>query len=406
MKILQVHNYYRFKGGEDQVVRAERALLGERGHEVIPYEASSAEINRPALLLHVLLWSHHAPWSAKRFARALREHRPDLVHAHNLFPLITPSIYGVCRQAGVPVVQTLHNFRILYPNALLYHGGRVDLRTLKGSAWRLVPEGVYQGSRLLTAKMAHSIEWHRRRNTWNRMVDRFIVLSPFARDLFVRFGIEASRISVKPNFMTQGLQSEPNQESDLSPPQGAGVGDSGDGSRFVKPFALYAGRLSPEKGLRPIVGRWNLDLPSLVVAGEGPDSALLRRTAEPGVEFTGWQDRPQVQALIERASVLLLPSECYEGFPMSLLEAMSHRVPIVAYDLGAQADIIRKADCGVLVQPGDPDAFVRAVRQLLADPAERARLGENGRRACQTDYSPETNYRQLLAIYRQALGSS
>lgn len=413
MKILQVHNYYRYAGGEDHVVRAERDLLLRHGHEVIPFETSSAERSAALLLAQVVFRSHYSPQARRRFAAALEAHRPDLVHAHNLFPLLTPSIYDACRQAGIPVVQTLHNFRMFYPNGLLYHNGRVDMRTLGGSAWALTGENIYHGSRLLTAAMIRSIEWHRARDTWNRGVDRFIALTPFARDLFVNFGMDPQRISVKPNFISMEKNSRM-AETQASAEDARSVSRPHNVQKQPNSFipaeaapdayALFAGRVSPEKGLLPIVSKWDLSHP-LIVAGVGPQLNRVRQETNGNVRFMGWIDQDELAGWMRRASALIIPSECFEMFPVTLLEAMSRGVPVVCYDLGAQADIVRRAECGILVPPGDSEGFVAAAGRLIQDAKARARLGENGRRACMADYSPEANYKMLMSIYSEALES-
>ena len=382
MKILVAHNGYRLRAGEDEVFAAECELLESGGHEVVRFERDNADAG-------ALAAATSAVWAARSrrdIARVLAAERPDVAHFHNTFPLLSPSVYYACRKAGVPVVQTLHNYRLLCPSAVLYRDGHVCEDCLgRALPWPGVLHRCYRGSAAASATVASMLAVHRALDTWTRTVDAFVALSAFARDKFIAGGLPAERIVVKPNFLA------------TLPP-----GRSGDGD-----YVLFAGRLTAEKGVSTLLDAWEgLDVP-LVIAGTGPlEHEVARRVAawnRDDVRFVGWRPRAEIFELLAGARAAVFPSRWYEGFGMSLLETFASGVPVVASRIGAVAEIVGDGENGVLFAAGDPTDLAAKVTALWNDPATARRLGATARREVEQRYGAERNLEQLTRIYASVL---
>jgi glycosyltransferase involved in cell wall biosynthesis len=378
VRVLLVHNHYQQPGGEDQVFREEGALLESRGQTVLRYTLHNDEVEglgKAALAMRTL-WSRTA---YREIERRVREGGVDVVHVHNTLPLASPAVYWAARRAGAAVVQTLHNFRLVCPGALLLRDGRSCTACLGRLPLPAVRHACYRGSRPATAAVAAMLTAHRAAGTWAAAVDRYVALTDFARELFVRGGLPAEKIAVKPNF----LRDDP----------GAGRGGGG--------FALFVGRLSPEKGVEPMLEAWrrNPDLPPLKVVGDGP---MARAVEAAPVAWLGPQPRAHVLALMQAADLLVCPSLAWEGMPMTIVEAFACGLPVVASDHGAMAGMVDET-AGLRVPPGDPAALAAAVRALLADAPRRAHLRRGARRLFEARYTAARNYDLLLQLYRDAL---
>jgi glycosyltransferase involved in cell wall biosynthesis len=316
----------------------------------------------------------------QRMVRAIRKFEPDIVHVHNFFPLLTPSIYDACYDAGVPVVQTLHNYRTICASALLMRAGRICEDCVGDTPWQAVLHGCYRESRLASVPMAHMIAMHRRRGTWQRKVRRFIALTEFAKERFVAAGFPSDRISVKPNFV-----------------------DDRNSPGLPRAGALFVGRLSVEKGIGTLQHAWEkLDIP-LNIAGQGPLLENLTSAALGNIELLGMLAPEDVAEHMSRAAFLVFPSECYEGFPVTLVEAFRQGLPVVASRLGSMAEIIEDGVTGLHFTPGSPADLAEKVRWAAAHPNEMRRMGQNARQTYEDKYTPEVNYRELVAIYEEAI---
>jgi|YelNatPaOPRAMG01_1025707.scaffolds.fasta_scaffold14990_3 glycosyltransferase involved in cell wall biosynthesis len=389
MKVLLVHNEYQQPGGEDAVFRLERDLLTSFGHHVVTYVRTNHEISGHSKagrisLLKQTIWAED---SRRDIARILTEERPDVVHVHNTFMRISPSIYAECRKSEVPVVQTLHNFRLLCPAATFYRSGRVCEDCVSGSLWNSVVHGCYRDSRPATAAVAAMLATHRRLDTWGSGISRFIALTEFARQKFIHGGFAAERISVKPNF--------------VAPDPGMG-----DGSRD---YALFVGRLSEEKGLRTLLRAW-MQLKNTIplrIVGDGPLAAELKEYAAghrfDSVHFEGRLDHREVREIMKHARFLVLPSECYENFPMTIVEAFAAGTPVICSRLGAMQEIVQHRDTGLLFEPCNSEILAECVSWAWAHPAQMRTMGAAARREFELKYTPERNYSQLMDIYQQAI---
>lgn len=387
MRILLVHNRYQNAGGEDTVFAAEAELLRSRGHVVDEYVDDNQRVNtlQPVSLAANTVWSHA---SYRRLRHRLMAFRPNVVHVHNTFVLISPSVYHACRTAGVPVVQTLHNYRLLCPGALLYRNGQVCEDCLgRAIPWPGVLHGCYRSSRAQTAVVMAMLAFHRALRTWTKRVHTYIALTEQARQRFVAGGLPANRIVVKPNF----VHPDP------------GPGPHGDG------YALFVGRLSAEKGLRTVLRAWHDHRPPvpLKIAGEGPLAGEVAAAAERcrQVEWLGPRCRSQVLRLMQQARFLLFPSELYENFPMVIVEAYAAGLPIIAANQGAAAHLVEHGRTGLHFQVGDAADLAAQVRWSLQHPHELAAMSRRARSEFARKYSAESNYRQLLDIYAVAVAT-
>ena len=383
MRVLLVHNSYQQRGGEDAVFEAERDLLRDHGVDVVEYRVHNDAVDGMGklTLLANTVWS-------RRHYRALRERiaetRPDVAHFHNTLPLISPSGYHAARRERVPVVQTLHNYRLVCPSALLFRDGQI----CRDCVGRTVPTPAirhrcYRGSAAASAAIAGMLAFHRLRGTYRRTVDRYIALTEFARREYVAGGLPEDRIVVKPNFLAD---------------------DPGPGSGERR-GVLFVGRLTEEKGVRVLLAaaaRLSGD-EQLTIVGDGPLRAEVERAAaqNPRLCFHGPADRPQVLERMQAARALVFPSTWFEGFPMTIVEAFACGLPVIASDLGSMASIVDEQRNGMRVVPGDADAWAAAIRRGCEAPAA---WGAAARGDFETRYSAAQNFEQLMAVYEAVTG--
>lgn len=386
IRVLLVHNHYLRPGGEDTVFEAERSLLEHMGHKVITFVENNARLKNmnPFKAAANAVWSKDAQ---QKLRRVIQQTRPDIAHFHNTFLMISPAAYYTCKEAGVPVVQTLHNYRLICPSALLRREGQICEDCVgKAVPWPGVLHGCWRGSRAETAVVATMLTVHRLMKTWQEQVDVYIALTEFARQKFIEGGLPPEKIMVKPNFV------EP---------------DPGEG-RHKGGYALFVGRLSSEKGVRTLLSAWRwLKNTRLKIVGDGPllDEArnFIQREGLNMVELLGRKSRSEVFALMKKAKVLIFPSEWYEGFPMTLAEAFATGLPAVASRLGAMAEIVEDGRTGLLFEPGAPDDLAAKVEWAWTHPKEIAEMGRNARREYELKYTAERNYELLMQIYRRAM---
>lgn len=384
-RILIVHNAYQHRGGEDAVVEAETALLRAHGHAVEVYTRSNDDVDglSPLSLARQTLWSGR---TARELAQVIGRFRPDVVHAHNTFPLISPSLYWAAARAGVPVVQTLHNFRLMCLNALFLREGRVCEDCMGHLPWRGVARACYRDSRAASGVLAGMLMLHRGLGTYRHKVARYIALNEFCRGKFIEGGLPAERVVVKPNFVDWKEE---------------GSGFKGQGSKG-EPGLLFVGRLSVEKGVAVLGAAMGL-LPGvcLRVAGDGPQAGLLDGVA--GVTRLGSLPSAAVQAEMAQALALVVPSVWYENFPRTIVEAFACGLPVIASRIGALADIVRDGQTGLLFEPGDARDLAGKMAWARENPQRMAAMGAAGRAQYEAEFSPEVNYRRLMEIYESVL---
>ncbi len=386
MRILLGHNFYQSSApsGEDVVYHSERALLAHAGHEVICFERHNDDISTSLAGRAVAgvgsLWSRR---SYRDLRTLLTRTRPDIAHFHNTFPLITASAYRACYDAGVPVVQTLHNYRLLCPNGLLLREGRACEDCIDSSLVAAIRHACYRNSRLASAAAAAGLQLNRALGSYSRYVDRYIALTAFAKARFVRGGLPAERITIRPNALCE------------APLSGSGAGG----------YALYVGRLTPEKGAETLLRAWQtIDALPLKLAGDGAlRESLQAHYHKPNIEFLGLRRRSEVWELMRDATVLIIPSQCYEGLPLTLLEAFASATPVVVSAIGALDELVTDPLNGRKFTAGDPASLRSAVLGLLADREGLERARQYNRRSFEQHYSAESALASLHAVYAEAI---
>jgi glycosyltransferase involved in cell wall biosynthesis len=389
-RVVVVHCRYQFRGGEDVVVENEVALLRRRGVEVALYELSNAAIEEMGFASRALL-GVKTTWNgaAKRaLRREIERFRANVVHFHNTFPLLSPAGYFAAREAGAKVVQTLHNYRLICANAQLLRRQAPCERCLRGRFFYGAVYRCYRDSLGASAATVLMQYTHHGLGTYRRAVDRYIVLTEFAKSKFAAAGVPAAKLSVKPNSLVET----------------PAAGDGGGG------FVLYVGRLSAEKGLPTLLEAWRgLKDVSLKIVGDGPLRETLQRSASQAglpVQLLGTLKREAVLALMGQAKLLVLPSECYEGFPMAIVESFAVGTPVVASDIGSLSEIVEDGRTGRTFEPRNRGQLAAVVRSLLADETALRAMREACRDRYLTRYSGEENAARLIAIYEEVLGRS
>ena len=389
MKLLLAHEHYRSgaPSGEDGVYNNERQLLESMGVEVIPFEYFNDHLDDSTLSGKVRI-ALEASWSRpsyKKLGELLDRTRPDIAHFHNTFPAMSPSVYAACQARGIPVVQTLHNYRLICPGALLMREGRPCESCVGKLPLTALRYRCYRDSLPATAAAVLMLASNRARGNYQHLVDRYIALTEFGKSRFVAGGLPENRITIKPNFL-------PNP-----PSPGTGKGN----------YAVYVGRLSAEKGIRTLVKAWRqVKELSLIVVGDGMLMEELRaqvQTDDSNVQFVGRKNQSEVMDYIGKAVVQIIPSECYEGFPLTLLEAYACGTPVLASRSGALAEIVKVGYTGLTFTPGDASDLTIKLSELLSNQDRLSAMRKAARAEFDAHYTPECGWRNLQQIYGELL---
>lgn len=383
--MLVAHTYYRQRGGEDGSFEIERALLEDRGHEVMSFTRSNealAGMNRVQAAA-ATIWNRRI---GKEIAGVVDRFGPDVVHFQNTFPLFSPAAYRAARSRGAAVVETLRNYRISCVNGLLFRDGEVcELCLGKPVAVHGIRHACYRDDRPASAVVAAMNGVHHAAGTWRHAVDRYIVLSDFAREK-LRTVLPVEKLSVKPNFL----------HPDPGPGDGSGA------------YAVFVGRLTEEKGVRILLEAWSQidDAIPLVIIGDGELENSVRASAEASqgrVRFMGRLDQASVLEVVGDAGLLVFPSRWYEGMPRTIIEAFARGTPVVASRLGTPADMVDEGYTGRLVQPGSAVHLAEVVTDLIRSPALLRSMRTNARAVFMKRYSADRNHDRLMQIYEAAI---
>jgi glycosyltransferase involved in cell wall biosynthesis len=386
--VLMAHNYYQERGGEDLSFEAERRALEFAGITVHTYIDTNYRIDSMSSIRAGLrsIWSLEAQRDIKEI---LREHRPQVLHVQNSFPLMSPSIYYAAKSEGVPVVQSIRNYRLFCTNALFYRDNEVCEDCMgRRIAWPGILHKCYRGNRAGTAAVAASHAMHRMIGSWHSKVDHFIALSEFCRTKMIEGGLPAERISVKPNFVypDPGPSDEPRE------------------------FVLFVGRLSKEKGIETMLKAWEKihDRIPLVIAGRGPISDLVARYSEryDGITWLGGQTIDNIYKLMGKAAAVIFPSEWYETFGRVVIEAYARATPVIASDLGAISELIDHGETGYLFKPGCKDSMIAAAESIWKDEIHTREMGRAGRAKFEERFTAEQHLRVIDDIYSRVSNGS
>ncbi|NJK53404.1 MAG: glycosyltransferase family 4 protein [Leptolyngbyaceae cyanobacterium SU_3_3] len=393
MRILQLHNRYQIVGGEEGVVQAEQALLRDRGHDVALLEVSNDEI--------VGVWNQaiaaasavYSQSSKAKVTAAIEQFQPDIVHVHNFFPLLSPSVYDACRSKNIPVVQTLHNYRLGCPRAMFFRDNQICEDCLgKTIPLAGIVHGCYRGSRPQSAVVTAMVSWHRLRGTWQERVNAYITLTQFQKEKLSQAGLPTHKIYVKPNFVFA-----PEPAANFAP--------------AIDDYALFVGRLAEEKGVAVLIAAYvqnGLTLP-LKIVGEGPlRDSLEQQVRAAGLEqtisFLGRQEKAVVLELMQQAKFLVFPSIWYEGFPLTIAEAFACALPVIVPQLGSMAEIVEDRVTGLHFAPRDATDLASKIVWAHQHPETIAALGRQARLTYEAKYTPAANFDQLMGIYKTVLG--
>lgn len=396
MRVLILHNRYRQPGGEDTAARSEAALLREHGVAVAEHQVDNDVENQSSQLLGNVALLARSAWSQDSYAsvrRICQEFRPSIVHVHNFWMRLTPSVHAAAHSTGAATVQSLHNYRLVCGNGFLLRNGKVCEDCLGSAPWRGVVRRCYHNSVVASAAAARLIAHNRSRNTWTRDVDAFITPSESARTRLLHAGMPSERFFVKPNF----------------------TGDPGVAA--CRPSAsrrfVFAGRLSEEKGARVLIAAWARlkrgEGAQLIIAGDGPERRELENYARDlgllpsDTTFAGRLPSTDLIDLIKTARAVVLPSICLETFGSTIVEAFSCGRPAIVSDLGSPADLVRDGWNGCKVSPSDAAGLAHALETVLGDDTLADQLGRNSRHDYLAKFTPQANFQMLSRIYEFAL---
>lgn len=387
MRILLVHNHYKQTGGEDTVFFAESSLLEAHGHTVEKLTFTNNDVNSIAEKLQAAFGVVYNTKGARAVEEKIQQFKPDVVHVHNFFPLVSPAVFYVCKKLKVPVVMTLHNYRLICPSSYLHYHGKVHLKNVhKLFPYAAIRDKAYRDSRFQTASVVLTTGVHKLMGTFRNKVDLFITLTPGAAALFQNSSLKPhpEQLVVKPNFT-----------ADLSL-----------GAEKREDYFLYVGRLSPEKGVDTLLRAQAQHGFKLKVIGDGP----LRETVEahaakyPNLDYRGYQKRDRVIEELKVARGLIFPSEWPEMFGMSIIEAFSTGTPVIAAKIGGGEHLVQDGHNGLHYEPENAEDLINKVKVFEQSPEYTANLGKNARKDYLQSYTPEANYHMLLNIYHQAIG--
>ncbi|MEN8154853.1 MAG: glycosyltransferase family 4 protein [Acidobacteriota bacterium] len=384
MKILLIHNRYQQKGGEDSVFEIEGRLLEQNGNEVERLIFDNKNISTFFNKIKAAVFLFYNPQSSGILKEKLRTFRPDIIHVHNFFPLASPSIFFRSNRENIPVVLTLHNYRLVCANATLHKDNKICEKCMG----RLLPlsglmKKCYRDSVLQTALVTLFSSFHKIAGTWKKRIDQYIVLTEFQKKIILRSSlkIKEKKLTVKPNF----------------------VDDPGEGQEEREDYFLFIGRLSEQKGISTLLDSLNFYNFSLKVVGDGPLKDLVMEKAEikNNLEYIGFMDRKLIFEYLKKARALIFPSTWYEGFPVVIAEALATGTPVITSNIGSQAEIIIDGYNGIHFNVSDPADLAAKVKYFSG--LKNNSMYQNARKEFLEKYSSEKNYRSLIKIYSDAI---
>jgi len=388
MRILIVHNHYQDPGGEDTVVAQEAHLLAQTEN----VELLTFRNRRGWRGVLQTLWSPWNIWAGQKVKRAIKRHQPDIMHIHNLHYAVGPIAIRIAKRQGIPVVMTLHNYRLICPSATLFYNGKLFTGSLHARfPWRAVRLGVHSHSRIKTFWLALTIWLHKKGGTW-QMTDRYITLTDFAKQLFIdsSLGVSAEKYVTKPNFVSTGER----KELPTAPSRTDGF--------------LFIGRLTEEKGLSILLEAFAGTEFRLQIVGDGPlrNEVMRAVRTSPNITYLGALERAAIDPLLTSCTALIFPSTWYEGMPMTLLEAFAAGTPVIASNLGAMQSMVHEGQNGWLFAPGDAQALRDKVKLWLGtDDVYRQHLGTGARQSYESLYTAKWNQLLLADLYGSVIES-
>ncbi len=396
MKILLIHNYYRFRGGEDRYVDILAQTLYQKKHKVIRFTYDSRDIEQYNLFQKIVIPFRLISSSKlnRELETLLENEKPDLAVVHNLSPLLTYSLLPVLKQNGVPILKRLENYKFLCLNGLFLRNDFTVCEECKNGNFRPgVFHRCYQRSFSNSLGIAISETLHQRRKTVIQNVDLFLATSEFVKSKFVQAGFPDDKIVVFPNF----IDFEPIPEA-LEP-------ENRDGG-----YAVYVGRLSKEKGLMTLLKAFK-DLPdvSLKILGEGPMEKELktftRKHRIDNIEFAGFIDGDAKKTILSKALFTVFSSECYESFGYTIAESHACGVPVIASGIGCAKELVRENETGLLFEPGNPTDLKEKIRAMMSlQPQRLMEMKQKSLQSAKTSFTREVGYQNLQGLFKRLIG--
>ena len=386
MKILMIHNRYQQRGGEDTAFESEAILLEKEGHLIEQLIFDNTIIQKKLDKILSGFRGIYNPASAAVLQKKIKAFNPDIIHVHNFFPIASPSIFFIARKYNVPVVFSLHNYRLICPSAMLYHRNKIYERSIHSLfPVAAILRRVYRNSMLQTAAVTCTMSIHNLLGTWKNKVDRFIVMTDFARKMFIN---SALRISPEQLAVIQNFSE-----------------DFGTGNSEREDFFLYVGRLSEEKGIDCLLETAQKAGFNLTIIGDGPmrDKVMSYAKANPAISYRGFQPKEVIIDYLKRCKALLLCSIWYEGLPFTIMEAFSTGTPVIASRLGAMEESIEDGYNGLLFTPGDTNDLERTIRRFEHSSELQKEISLQTRKTYEEKYTPQIHYRLLMDVYTKVI---
>jgi len=385
MKILLLHNTYQHKGGEDSVFENEYKLLVKNENEVEKLLFSNDSIHTALDKLKVGISSIYSKNSAETLREKIHSFKPDIIHVHNFFPVASPSIFYVADELNVPIVMTLHNYRLVCPNALLFRKNEVCEKCIdKKFPLAGVLNGCYRDSKVQSFALALMSYVHKKKKTWNTKVSKYIALTSFAKEkiLHSSLGLDVQQVVVKPNFVEDfGFDYE------------------------KEDYFLFVGRLSVEKGISLLLNAFKGSDKKLIIIGAGPlEEEVKKATLENNnIVYLGFRDKEFIMQKLKKAKALVFSSIWYETFGMTIIEAFSAGTPVVGANIGSPNEIIKDNQNGLIYKVNDLESLKEKIESIDKDDKVYKSLCVEARKSYETLYTPEQNYKQLMSIYTSVI---
>lgn len=381
MKILQIHSSYKYRGGEERVIELEKQMLEKNGHEVVQFIRENKEIDDYTIFgKAALFWNTTWNFKAVRMLKKIvREEKPDICHVHNMVPLISPAIFRTLNKMQIPVVMTLHNYRLVCPNVHLYKKGRPCTQCVENSSFRALISRCYRKSFIQTLALSVMLEFHKAIGTFNNRVDGFICLSKFMQRIMLEDGIPYEKLYLKPNFIPRKPK-----------------------SFYFRRNYVYAGRLEEVKGINSLIEAserikdFHLD-----VIGRGEMKKDVIRSDN--INYYGYKSNEEVQRYIDSAKAVIFPSKCFEGMPMVILEAFAAGIPVMASNHGVMMEMIQNGYNGILFEPRNVDSLIEKIEWVEKNPEKLDEMGLRGYETFHEKFSEKVNYKTLMDIYNSVI---
>ncbi|WP_416448243.1 glycosyltransferase family 4 protein [Leeuwenhoekiella sp. A2] len=378
MKILLIHSYYTLRGGEDAVFEQEAKLLARKNDvEVLCFYNQSGI--KGALQFLGSIWNIQA---AKKVAEKLEQFKPQVVHIHNWHFATGPLVFRTISKRRIPVVVTLHNYRMICPSATFLINGEIAINSLNAFPWYAIRNKAYRGSFFLTFWLAFTNWFHNKIRTWNK-VDKYIVLTQFARNLYTKskLNLDSNKFIIKSNFVEKIGELEIENRLD---------------------HFLFIGRLSKEKGIVTLLEVFRNSKFKLRIAGDGPlkDHVLKIEDEKSNITYLGSLSKIEIMKELKQCTALVFPSQWYEGMPMTIIEALSTGTPVIASDLGAMSSMVKHEYNGLLFNYQDEASLFKAITYWATQPnSMKGKMQKNAYLEYENKFTPQKNIVQLNNIY-------